>query len=117
MFAPLLLAVYATLSGAFSVAVLSLLVFVIYAAAMVLPLRILEATIGQKQREVWKPFSGLSFLAVLAGIPLTQAVYLAAFLSAAFARSVEWRGVVYEIAGPWKIRMRGYAPFGAGQSL
>ncbi|MDY0165514.1 MAG: glycosyltransferase family 2 protein [Thermoguttaceae bacterium] len=48
---------------------------------------------------------------LVAAIPLTQAVYFAALLSAAFTRRVDWRGVVYQVDGPRQIRLLEYEPF------
>jgi hypothetical protein len=107
-----LLALYAVITGAYQVAAISTLVFLIYIAAMAALLRIVESGVARTQSERLKPFAGLPLGAVLVGIPLTQAVYLAAFCSAALARSVEWRGIRYEFDGPWKIRMLGYHPYG-----
>jgi len=47
-------------------------------------------------------------------VPLMQFVYLAALLSATFARRVEWRGAVYELLGPMELRLMEYQPYQAG---
>jgi NADH:ubiquinone oxidoreductase subunit 5 (subunit L)/multisubunit Na+/H+ antiporter MnhA subunit len=47
-------------------------------------------------------------------VPLMQFVYLAALLSATFARRVEWRGAAYELLGPMKLRLVEYRPYCAG---
>jgi cellulose synthase/poly-beta-1,6-N-acetylglucosamine synthase-like glycosyltransferase len=47
-------------------------------------------------------------------VPLMQFVYLAALLSATFARRVEWRGAAYELLGPMKLRLVEYRPYRAG---
>jgi glycosyltransferase involved in cell wall biosynthesis len=46
-------------------------------------------------------------------VPLMQFVYLAALLSATFARRVEWRGAAYELLGPMKLRLVEYQPYHA----
>jgi cellulose synthase/poly-beta-1,6-N-acetylglucosamine synthase-like glycosyltransferase len=46
-----------------------------------------------------------------AAIPLTQAVYLAALLSASFMRRVDWRGITYELQGPRDVRLVEYRPY------
>lgn len=48
---------------------------------------------------------------VLAAIPLTQAVYSAALISSVFLRTVEWRGILYRVGGPWQIRLTEYRPY------
>jgi len=50
---------------------------------------------GRRRR--WSPAGGLWWVVL---IPLTQVVYAVALTRALVARSVEWRGVVYEIRGP-----------------
>ena len=50
---------------------------------------------------------------LFAAILLTKAVYLAALLSSIFVRAVHWRGIVYRIHGPWKIRMTDDHPYEA----
>jgi len=41
----------------------------------------------------------------------TQWVYTWALLSCLFLRSVDWRGIRYDVAGSWEIKMLGYRPF------
>ena len=52
----------------------------------------------------------------LIAIPWTQVVYLVALISALLVRRVEWRGVVYRIDGPTRIRLLEYRPFQADTS-
>jgi hypothetical protein len=49
----------------------------------------------------------ISFIALL----VTQVVYLSALVSAVLLRRVAWRGVIYEIAGPRKVRLVEYRPY------
>jgi glycosyltransferase involved in cell wall biosynthesis len=44
-------------------------------------------------------------------VPLMQFVFLAALLSATFARRVAWRGATYELLGPMKLRLVEYQPY------
>jgi hypothetical protein len=39
-------------------------------------------------------------------------VYPWALLAAMRMRTVDWRGVAYEIRGPWDVRMLEYRPYG-----
>ena len=41
-------------------------------------------------------------------LPLTQAVYAAALLKATFLKTFRWRGVVYQVDGPWQVRLVEY---------
>lgn len=43
-------------------------------------------------------------------IPLTQALTPLMFVRSFFSRRIDWRGVHYEIRGPWKIRLLNYQP-------
>ena len=43
-------------------------------------------------------------------ILLTQLVYLLAVLRAIFVRTVQWRGIEYEVSGPQQIKMKEYLP-------
>lgn len=45
---------------------------------------------------------------VTAASPL---LYLVAFARSLFVRRVQWRGIEYDIRGPWDVRMLGYRPF------
>jgi hypothetical protein len=58
---------------------------------------------------VW--IRGLSLLKCAALMVVTQVVYPFALFSACFAKSTDWRGIDYEIKGPWQIRMKGYQPY------
>jgi Glycosyl transferase family 21 len=52
-----------------------------------------------------------SWMLVLAG-PLAQAYYLAALVSVSFLRSVNWRGITYELYGPkTRVRLTKYKPY------
>ena len=43
--------------------------------------------------------------------PLTQIVYLGALVSVSFLRSVDWRGVTYELNGTTPVRLTAYHPY------
>ena len=44
--------------------------------------------------------------------PLVQFVFLAGLYRAAVTRKVNWRGIEYEIDGPFNVRMLEYRPYG-----
>ena len=52
---------------------------------------------------------------LVAAIPLTQAFYAAALISAALVRNVEWRGVTYRVAGPRSIHLLDYKAYSPDQ--
>ncbi|MGF1497616.1 MAG: glycosyltransferase [Elainellaceae cyanobacterium] len=53
---------------------------------------------------------------ILVAIPFTQIGYAIATLMATFMRRMQWRGIIYEINGPWKIQRLNYFPFQYFQS-
>lgn len=46
----------------------------------------------------------------------TQVVYTIALFASQFLGRVEWRGIQYNVLGPWRIEMLGYIPCRASQS-
>jgi predicted ATP-grasp superfamily ATP-dependent carboligase len=48
---------------------------------------------------------------LLLALPLTQAAHAAALWKAAFLRTFQWRGVVYQVDGPWQVRLVEYHPY------
>lgn len=54
--------------------------------------------------------SALDALKALPAIVLTQIVYPAGLVSTILLRNVEWRGVRYNVEGPWQIRLIEYQP-------
>ena len=53
---------------------------------------------------------------LLPAVPLTQTIYSVVLISAILVRRVEWRGVSYQIDGPWEIRLIEYAPYEASHA-
>ncbi|HEV3143064.1 MAG TPA: glycosyltransferase family 2 protein [Gemmataceae bacterium] len=49
-------------------------------------------------------------------IPITQMMYWRALVAAFWTRRVCWRGVWYDIAGPWQVRMNSYQPYSVAAS-
>jgi hypothetical protein len=47
---------------------------------------------------------------VVFAIPFTEFVSLAAMAQAIWQRQVEWRGITYQVRGPWRIQMLEYRP-------
>jgi cellulose synthase/poly-beta-1,6-N-acetylglucosamine synthase-like glycosyltransferase len=87
-----------------------------YLAAMVGLLAMLEHEVRRSPRLREEPlgrFDLIRLLRILLAIPLTQAAFAGVLLSALWVRRVKWRGVEYEIQGPWKIRLLGYFPYRA----
>lgn len=57
----------------------------------------------------WLSFAG--WLALFCMIPVTQVVHALALFSTMWLKRVEWRGVEYQINGPWEIHMLSYRPY------
>ena len=118
--APLLLLVaFATLGATLSRGTIEALAWT--AAALVgyfgplpLVLGLMEWSVRRIVRARGEPTGWLSVGAALRLVPailLTQVVYAAAMISAIFLRSVDWRGVQYQVRGPWHIRLVEYRPY------
>jgi Glycosyl transferase family 21 len=57
------------------------------------------------------PFSFATLLQIMVAIPLMQFIYPIALYSVMLMRNVNWRGVRYEVHGPWDIRLVDYQPY------
>ncbi|HUG68289.1 MAG TPA: glycosyltransferase family 2 protein [Pirellulaceae bacterium] len=62
----------------------------------------------------WLSLTGA--IKTILALPATQCVYFIALLSACLLRWVNWRGVEYEVKGPWKIWLLKYQPYLSKQS-
>lgn len=113
MFA-LLLAAWSAATARWDVLAYALGGFALYECCMPLLLAPMERAVRRIARRREEPTSWTSpglLWRYLAAIPLTQAVYAAALGSALTLRSVDWRGVHYQIDGPFRIRLVEYHPF------
>lgn len=87
---------------------------IIYVITQILCLIILELSVRDivKQKgEILPSIDIVSTLKVFFALPLTQIVYALALTSAMFMRKVEWRGITYQIKGPWDIKLVKYQPY------
>ena len=85
-----------------------------YLLAMMGLIGLLEAGVRhviRRRGELPLKFGWPMVLRLPIAIPLTQLIHFLAVLLAMFRRHVAWRGVVYEVRGPWNIRMLNYKPF------
>ncbi len=90
-----------------------------YLFAMILLLLALERSarnVIRSRNEPVKWFSLGASLKCLLAIPLTQFVYTAALLKVVFIRKVEWRKAVYQVNGPWQIRLLSHEPYVAANT-
>ncbi len=91
----------------------------IYVVTQILCLVILESQVRgivELKGEILPSFEAITVFKVLLALPLTQIVYALALTSAMFMRQVEWRGITYEIKGPWDIKLVKYQPYTATET-
>lgn len=87
-----------------------------YALVMLAGLGLLEAAVRRTVRQRNEPTRWMSlgtFAKLLLTLPLTQILYASALPTIRFMREVTWRGVRYQIDGPWNVRLITYQPFSA----
>jgi cellulose synthase/poly-beta-1,6-N-acetylglucosamine synthase-like glycosyltransferase len=104
----------ALLTGEWNVAALLFGCFSIYTLGLLFMMLVLEQGVQQVIRKHGEPMTKLSALTVvkmLIAIPLTQWVYGIAMVLSLGMRRVNWRGVSYQIKGPWGIRLVEYRPY------
>lgn len=85
-----------------------------YILAMAVQLVLVEHVVRRVVRargESVTRFSAQMMAKTLVAIPLTQLVYAVTVVSAILMRKVEWRGIMYQIKGPWNIRLIEYRPY------
>ena len=85
-----------------------------YLVAMGLSLAMLEYRVRQVARSRGESTSWLSWKVLaklLFAIPLTQCVHLAAVTVVLLKKRIDWRGVTYEIDGPYDVRLVTDRPF------
>jgi len=109
------LLVIALVSGNLSAAAWAGGGFIGYILAMNLLLALLDQGVRRVMRErgeATNRFSALNMAKILVVTPLAQLVCAVATASAIATRSLEWRGVVYQIKNPWNVRLTEYRPYG-----
>ena len=55
--------------------------------------------------------SPVTFLQFVVAVPLTQLVCAIALWQAMLTQQVEWRGITYQVKGPWDIKLLQYFPY------
>ncbi|MCG8648866.1 MAG: hypothetical protein MI861_03485, partial [Pirellulales bacterium] len=91
----------------------SLLGYQLFATLILTPMELAVRRIAAARGEPTRWMSPSCVLLYLIAVPLTQWVYAVALASACRLRRVVWRGIDYEINGPWKIRRGPYFPYQA----
>ncbi|BAY20502.1 glycosyl transferase family protein [Calothrix sp. NIES-2100] len=85
-----------------------------YMLALLLLILVLETEIQQVIRRHGEPLTKLSTTAIgkiFFALPFTQWVYGLAMLSSLWMPTVKWRGITYEIKGPWNLQLQDYRPY------
>jgi cellulose synthase/poly-beta-1,6-N-acetylglucosamine synthase-like glycosyltransferase len=104
-------------TGQGDAAALALIWYLIYMLALVMLMLFLEMNIQPIVRSQGKPVMQLSWpliFKMFVGMPLTQWVYGLAMFRSFDMPTVHWRGVTYEVEGPWQIRLTEYRPYQTG---
>ncbi|BAY63011.1 glycosyl transferase family protein [Calothrix brevissima NIES-22] len=68
-------------------------------------------TVIRHQGETPTKLSPATIIKIYFGIPFTQWVYAVAMLSSFWMPTVKWRGITYEIKGPWNLQLLDYRPY------
>jgi cellulose synthase/poly-beta-1,6-N-acetylglucosamine synthase-like glycosyltransferase len=90
-----------------------------YWLALWIEMLIVEASVRRAVRHRGQPASWLTISALAKSffaIPFSQVIYGGALAAACTVRRVCWRGIWYDIEGPWKVKMRSYRPHSAGSA-
>jgi len=80
-------------------------------ALLLLPMEYAVQKLAQSRGEPTRWLSPLGILKCLVILPLTQAVYATVLGPASWTRKTDWRGIDYQVKGPWQIKMQGYHPY------
>lgn len=104
---PILAAVIAAFAGDGAAIGWSIGALAIYWSALAIGLLMLELSFRRpllRRGEHAGPLTLLTLLKLILAIPLTQAVYSLILIRTLRVRRVTWRGVSYEIGGPWDVQ-------------
>ena len=100
--------------GQWGAAVLCLCSFALYWGGVCGTLPLMERGIRRKLRERNEPLERFSIrqtIKIFCMIPLTQAVYTSALIGVYFLKTVEWRGIWYEIGRDKTVKLVEYIPY------
>ena len=88
-----------------------LLGYILAMAVMLICLDLSIRKVVKARGEVMNSFSALMIVKGLIAIPLTQLISAIAVVRAVLTRSIDWRGISYQIKGPWEIKLTEYHPY------
>ena len=124
--AAIVVVAWGLLTGWLTGTTISLVALAVYEWGLLQVVAIMDRRMRELVRARHEPvtrLAGKAHLRLLLALPLTQTVYAFAMISAMFRRRFSWRGIIYQVDGPWRIRMLGYRPYepspqqGDGSSL
>ena len=88
--------------------------FVAYLTLLLVLINVWQQVIREKlllRHESLPNLSPVTFLQFVVAVPLTQLVCAIALWQAMLTRQVEWRGITYQVKGPWDIKLLQYFPY------
>ena len=88
--------------------------FVAYLTLLLVLINVWQQAVRAKlklRRESLPNLSPVTFLKFIVAIPLSQLVCAIALWQAVLTKQVEWRGITYQIKGPWDIKLMEYLPY------
>lgn len=94
-----------------SLAAISLFSYGLITLCQLLLLEYLVRKIVKKRGECAGWLTPLKLVAFIPALILTQFFYPKALLFALFSRTIEWRGIRYQIKAPFNVKMQNYEPY------
>ena len=88
--------------------------FVAYLSLLLVLINVWQRAIREKlklRNESLPNLSPVTFLKLIIAVPLTQLVCAIALWQAMLTQQVEWRGITYQVKGPWDIKLVEYFPY------
>lgn len=114
----LILGITAFISQDWESAIAALSSYGIYIFGLFLIAIALEKVIQRviiQSRETVSQISIVTAMRIFIGVPITQWFYSLALISSYWMPRVLWRGVEYEVRGPWDVRLVEYKPYQSRQ--
>ena len=109
-----ILALIAVFTGQWTSTIVLSSSLVAYIFVLLMLISIYERTIRRKlalRNEILPNHNAVTLFKLTLAIPLTQLVCAIAFWQAMLTKQVEWRGITYQIKGPWEIELLEYFPY------
>ena len=88
--------------------------FVAYLTLLLVLINVWQQAVREKltlRHESLPNLSPVTFLKFIVAVPLTQLVCAIALWQAMLTQQVEWRGITYQVKGPWDIKLLEYFPY------